>query len=403
MKRLAIRWWHGAIAAALVVAAGAIALTTIPPVYQVSLNGVAVVRSRSLPQIEQALRAETKQQLDRQVTLETEGRSWPYRLADLGMSLPPDAGVERFTDASKQLPWWQRLAWNRPDIAVTVEAIWDENRLHQAIAPVATSVHREPVSAKLTIVAKAPVITAETNGADVDVPALLALLKQQPAAGAIQVPISKTAPIEMTATLEALRIKRLVAEWTTEYDPSIPRAENVEKAASAFNGLMIKPDEVLSYNTTVGPIELNTGWKTAPVIVNGKLVPGVGGGVCQVSTTFYGAALRANLDIVERHQHQLAVSYIPPSEDAAIAQGWEDFRLRNNTEGYLLIETESGGGRVTFRIYGDVPAEQTVKIESHVTSSGGPGLSSEAYRLVYRSGELVKRELLSRDYYLPGS
>jgi vancomycin resistance protein YoaR len=419
LKKLAL-----AAAAGSVVLAAGLLLVLAPPTYQVSLNSRTIAAGHSLPQLEEALRAEAIRQAARQVTLTSEQGRWTYRLSDLGMQLPPEAVVAVFRRDVRALPWWRSLALNRPDVDVAVSPGWDMDRLAQALAPVKQTLDREPVPAKLSIVQKRPVITPETLGALVEPIAVREAVRRMGAAAEVPVPVIDKVPDATEASLQALRIKRLIAEWTTFYDPTIPRGENVEKAARAFNGLMLKPNQVLSYNETVGPIDTSTGWQPAPVIVGGELVPGVGGGVCQVATTFYGAALRANLDIVERHQHQLSVAYIQPSQDAAIAQGWEDLRLRNNTLGHLLIETESGGGTVTFRLYGDLPLDQEVKIESRVLgsipvptktitdsalapgqeivrSAGAPGLESEAYRAVYKGGQLVKRELLSRDSYLP--
>jgi vancomycin resistance protein YoaR len=289
------------------------------------------------------------------------------------------------------------------------------------VAPIRQAAERKPVPATFRIKDRQPVITPEVNGITIVTRKVLAALEH---ADSIEVPLTEVPPEVTTASIKEMGIRKVIAEWSTQYDPSIPRGENVERAARAFNGLVIKPGELLSYNGVVGPVDAENGWKEAWVFENGQVVTGVGGGVCQVATTFYGAALRAGLEIMERHPHQLAVSYIEPSQDAAIAPGYEDLKIRNTTAGYIYVETESGGGRVTFRLYGDAPDGQEIKIESKVLGSrpfttryqadsslkpgqqvvsvaGHAGLVSEAYRAVYQDGKLVKRDLLSRDSYLP--
>ncbi|HYG57119.1 MAG TPA: VanW family protein, partial [Symbiobacteriaceae bacterium] len=420
----ALRWWAAVGVVVLVLSVGLVAVAAIEPAFEVRLGQRAVGEGRSLAELTEALEAEADRQMAREVTLAYQGQTWTYRLGELGRMADAHQLQQSLAEAAASLPWWQRLAWSRPVLALEEAAGWDTARLEAALQPIREAIEQQPVPASLAIIKREPVITPEVDGVVLETSAVLEALKTLGDQSTLELPVTQQAPSVTRATLEAMRIKGLVAEWTTWYDPTIPRAENVERAARAFDGLIVKPGEVLSYNGTVGPVDAANGWKEAFVIVNGELVPGVGGGVCQVATTFYGAALRANLDIMERHQHQLAVSYIDPSQDAAIAQGWEDLKIRNTALGHLYIETEAGDGRVTFRLYGEVPEGQEVKIESRVLGSqpfatkkvvdaklapgqqvvkthGNSGLRSEAYRLVYKSGKLVKREHLGTDSYLP--
>jgi vancomycin resistance protein YoaR len=425
------RWWPAG-ALLLLLAGGGLALTSIEPRYQVLLGDQTVASGRNLPRLAAGLRATWADHQARTMTLTAGDQRWTYTLAELGLP-DGDSLIGLLHDQAASIPWWERLATSRPTIAVEPPPGWLTERLEAALAPIRAAVEKEPIPATFAIDNQTPIVTPETNGVQIEtgqvLQALLAALGAQPhgspnPAAELALPLTPKVPDVTRASLEAMRLKGVVAEWTTYYDPSIPRADNVERAARAFNGLLLKPGEMLSYNATVGPVDYENGWKEAFVIVNGELVPGIGGGVCQVATTFYGAALRANLEILERHQHQLAVAYIDPSQDAAIAQGWEDLKIRNTTLGHLYIETESGGGSVTFRLYGEVPAGQTVKIESEVLgsvpfetrripdpnlapgkqvvrSNGSRGLRSQAFRSVFMNGELVKRERLSQDYYLP--
>lgn len=411
---------------AVLAAAGLTVLFSIVPRYQVWYGQELVGSSRDLAALADRLGDWAHREMEREINLAAEGKTWTYQLSELGLVIAPEDLDAALRAGARELPWWQRLAWSRPSIKVQEHARWDLQRLTAALTPVVQTLSREPVPAELRIENQIPVIQSEVVGQSVEPQVVLQALQSLGTSAELQVPVTTRLPAVTRSSLEQLRIRKLVAELTTHYDPSIPRADNVEKAAAAFDGVMLRPGEILSYNATVGPINTATGWKQAYVIVAGELVEGVGGGVCQVATTLYGAALRANLEIMERHPHQLAVPYVPASQDAAIAQGWEDLKLRNTTLGHLLIRTETGGGAVTFRLYGDLPDDQEVKIESRVLGQrpfptrlvadgalapgqqriklyGSPGLSSEGYRLVYRGGVLVKRELLSRDNYLPST
>lgn len=387
--------------------------------YDLWINGKQVAEELDSDAIRTALTAWSDERKGWLITLEYGGRGWRYSMEELGMLLPMAEAARQVDQGLARRPWWQRSL----EIHLDLSAGWDPARLEAALAPVEEEVERLPLDARLAVEEGAVRIYPSMDGIAVDRDALRRALLAHGEAQRLSLPVQAVKPWQSTEVVEGWGIRRLVAEWTTHYDPTIPRADNVERAARAFDGLVLKPGEILSYNATVGPIDASTGWKEAKVIVAGELVPGIGGGVCQVATTLYGAALRANLEIMERHPHQLAVSYIPPSEDAAVAQGYQDLKIRNTMPGHLLLQTDAWDGTVTFRLYGDLPPGQEVKIESKVTGSvpvptrtvvdpslapgqqvatdGIPGLTSEAYRLVFQNGELVKRERLSQDRYLP--
>lgn len=414
------RWWLAALLLSLVAVLGLAARWQAEPRYSLRVNGETVTGAIDAGGLQEALARWAEEELSRQVMLVHQEKSWSYRLADLGLRFPLEKGREELGRALGGRPWWQREV----EVRLELPAEWEMSRLQAALEPVVKAVQRPPASASLAISGDRVTVVPAVDGQTVEMEALRLELQALRGGERIDLPLMAVEPRVTTEDLERMAIRRLVAEWSTDYDSSIRRAENVERAARALDGLILKPGEILSYNGAVGPVDESNGWQEAYVIVDGELVWGIGGGVCQVATTFYGAALRANLEILERHPHQLAVSYIPPSEDAAVAPGYQDLKVRNTTSGHLLIKTEAEGGRVTFRLYGELPARHAVRIESKVTGSvdfpirevqdpdlapgqrqqvrgGIPGLTSEAYRLLLVDGELVRRELLSRDRYLP--
>lgn len=390
------------------------------PRFHLWVNGEKIGEAHDEGTLREMLSTWATEEMSRVITLRDEGQAWSFPLRDLGLRLPIDKAGADLARRVAERAWWERTV----EIQLELPGEWDLTRMEASLAGVREAVERPPVSASLQPDGDTVRVVSSTVGIRVDPEAVHRALRGLGDEDSLALPVEEVAPEVETEAIERLGIRRLIAEWSTHYDPSIPRADNVERAAEAFDGLILKPGEILSYNATVGPIDAATGWKEAYVIVAGELVPGIGGGVCQVATTLYGAALRANMEILERHQHQLAVGYIPPSEDAAVAQGYQDLKIRNTTPGHLLLKSESGDGTVTFRLYGDLPAGQEVRIESQVTGSlsfptktvidpslepgvqeqvraGIPGLTSEAYRLLFADGQLVKRELLSRDRYLP--
>ncbi|MDY6367391.1 MAG: VanW family protein [Clostridia bacterium] len=219
----------------------------------------------------------------------------------------------------------------------------------------------------------------------------------------------------------------LRAEFTTDYSTSSPeRKHNVFIAAKSLNGAFIDVNAEFSFNKRVGARTEQRGYKSAKIIVNGKFTDGVGGGVCQVSTTLYNAALLAGLKITEKHDHTLAVSYVEPSFDAMVSGG-SDLKFANTTKSPIYIKTSADGNKLTVKIYGE---KQTQKItrksvivgrvepnfekvndekgeypeltvgQEKVISAGKNGIKSEGYLVKSVNGKIVS-ERIRRDYYAP--
>ena len=154
-------------------------------------------------------------------------------------------------------------------------------------------------------------------------------------------------------------IEEFIAEGKSDYTHSIPqRVHNVILAASKFNGILIPKGQVFSFDQTIGDISSLTGYQPAYIIKNGKTILGDGGGVCQVSTTLFRAALNAGLPIIERHAHDYRVGYYEndsqPGFDATVFAPSVDLKIKNDTPGYILIETEVDTEKnlLYFRFYG---------------------------------------------------
>ena len=166
--------------------------------------------------------------------------------------------------------------------------------------------------------------------------------------------VTKTEPEINTGEVNDLGIKELIGVGTSEFRGSISsRVHNVVHAASNFNGVLIKPGETFSFNDTIGDISTYTGYKQAYVIRGNETVLGDGGGVCQVSTTFFRAALDAGLEIVERHPHSYRVGYYEqdsgPGIDATIYHPTVDIKIKNTTPGHILIQTFADPTNMTLR------------------------------------------------------
>lgn len=214
--------------------------------------------------------------------------------------------------------------------------------------------------------------------------------------------------------------------FTSYYKESnVNRSTNVKLASKKINNVILLPGEEFSYNKVVGERTFANGFKEASVYTSSGVVNGLGGGICQVSSTLYNSVLRANLEIVERRNHRYAVSYVPLGTDATVAYGSIDFRFKNNRKYPIKIVASSANGVCTISIMGikeDVEYEvlittnklQTIPYETKYindsslaagtqkqTQYGDYGYKYETYKTLKLDGNVVSSELISNDTYTP--
>lgn len=189
--------------------------------------------------------------------------------------------------------------------------------------------------------------------------AFIKVLESEEVAASLQIPVEKTSPKVATESVNDLGIKELIGRGTSRFRGSISsRVYNINLAATRLNGTLIKPGEVFSFNAALGDVSKLTGYKEAYVIQDGKTVLGDGGGVCQVSTTFFRAALDAGLPIVERRAHSYRVGYYEQDAkaglDATVYSPTTDLKIKNDTPGHILIQAYPDTKNMTlvFEFYG---------------------------------------------------
>jgi len=199
----------------------------------------------------------------------------------------------------------------------------------------------------------------------------------------------------------------VLGSFSTTLAGSVPaRTDNVRRAAQALDGAVLEPGEVLSFNRQVGPRTLERGYQPAPVILRETRQTQLGGGICQVASTLFDAALIAGLTPVERWRHSTPVDYISLGQDATISWGVKDLKLRNDLEQRVRVRTVLLGTTLTFRIEGesetaDLYELETVVGETDQNIGAAGGREVELYRTRRRDGETVARELVHRDVYPP--
>ena len=283
-------------------------------------------------------------------------------------------------------------------------------------------IYKEPQDA---YVQKNPtVVHPEVNGVDfkISVEEAEELLKEDKEEYTI--PLKITKPKKTINNLGEEAFPDLLATFSTRFDGSnYNRNTNIKLAAKKVNGTVILPGEKFSFNTIVGSRTIEAGFKEGTAYVGGKVVPDVGGGVCQVSSTIYNTALLANMQIVERSNHMFTTGYVAASRDATVYYGSLDFVFKNSRKYPIKMVASANGGVCKVSIYGiKEEKEYEVIIQSKITSYINPttiykedptleegkeiveqtaitGCRSEGYKILKLNGKIVSQTLLSKDTY----
>ncbi len=172
----------------------------------------------------------------------------------------------------------------------------------------------------------------------------------------VELKMERVEPEITTEEARAMGITERLSTYTTEFSSANkPRVNNIHVLADALDGTLLAPGETFSFNETIGPRTAEKGYQEANAIVNGELVPQLGGGVCQVGTTIFNTVFFSGLPVVERHNHSLYISHYPKGRDATVSWGGPDFKFKNDTEHWVLISTSYTDSSVTISLYGTDP------------------------------------------------
>lgn len=240
------------------------------------------------------------------------------------------------------------------------------------------------------------------------------------------IPLKITIPEITLNDLGKEAFPQILGTFSTTYNTSNQnRITNLKLASEKIDGTIILPGETFSYNKVVGERTIAKGYKEAAVYAGGKVVDGIGGGICQLSSTLYNSVLYANLEITSRSNHRFLTSYVTAGRDATVSWGTIDFCFKNTRSYPIKITSEVKNGVVTTSIYGiKEEKEYEVVIESKVTEVipystkyvkdstlkedeeeivqyGANGAKSETYKIVKYNGMVVSREQISSDIYSP--
>lgn len=384
-------------------------------------------------QAKELVRQHLEPRLNLPVTFHYSSKQWSVRPKDFGAELRLDEAVQaaaRIGQSSAQLDRVrERLSVARTGVNVPVEVTVDERKFEAWLETIDRAVGQAPVNARLEPTLSGGVrIVPSKPGARLDRTGLLQRFKEKALDTVSRNVWLTLAPVEAeftTADARALGITQVIAAYTTRFDPlERNRTHNIHIAAAAIHGLVLAPGEEFSFNKVVGPRIEEAGFKEAPVVIDGELVPDIGGGICQVSSTLYNAVLLADLKVTQRIAHSIPSTYVPLGQDATVAYDYIDFRFKNDTGSPVMIGAFVQGDQLIVAFYGKeapfrsarleselvrvLPREEVVVLrndlapgEQRVVKEGREGYQVNVWRVAVTHDGRTVRELVSQTVYKP--
>ncbi len=307
---------------------------------------------------------------------------------------------------------------------VKLELNYNKEKLKNEIIEIAKNVDQDVEDASISINGSGINVKESKSGLKVNVEDTLKniIAKLEQGNGKEELIVAKVEPKIKTEQLQ--EVNTLLGSYSTKFDSSVAgRSTNIRLAASRTSDILLMPGETLSYNKATGNRTVANGYKNAPVIVQGVVQEGVGGGVCQVSTTLYNATLYAGLEYVELRNHSIPSSYVSKGRDATVADGSIDFVFKNNLNHPIYIKNYVSGNTVTCQIYGSSKDKQNIEIstntdgvsqapvkkvddptilkgEEKVLEKGRDGYTVSTYRIYKdKQGNVIKKEKVATSYY----
>ena len=367
---------------------------------------------------------------DKQIKMVLDDHVYHLDCSDLIAAHCLNDTVDRLFHLGKNLSWYQKHQWIKNGSAkqYPIYFRYNEDYIDQFIEMIEKDIYREPVNASLQKMPDGTIqIQPEMEGRRLQKEKLKKYIQEKVNNGpwgdmVIQIPVEM---IAAGVTADALScIDTMLASFHTSFAASSPgRAHNIQLAAEKICGTLLMPGEIFSFNECVGPRTKERGFREGPVIIDNKIGSGLGGGVCQVSSTLYNAILKVGIKPIERRCHSVPSKYVGLGLDATVDWGNIDFKFQNTFDYPIWIESDIQNFKLYFNIYSHSSlAKREYAIKNHiyktippktrvledtglppdkisVVQSGQNGYRVKVIRDVYEQGRLVDSEVISDDYY----
>ena len=332
--------------------------------------------------------------------------SWTIKPEDIELNFHIEERVDEALNYTRSKSIWNnikrkgKLNINKP-YNIKIKATYNEVKLSKQLEKIYEKVNVEAVDATFYVEPSGEIKRSESKeGRDVDISKLkddIYNMINKKKIKDINLPVLTLYP--KTSTKQVKSINSILGQFSTSFNDSTSRGSNIHVAGESTSDVLLMPGETFSYNKKTGARNWVNGYQSAPIIVGGKVVNGEGGGVCQVSTTIYNAALLSGLTIDEVHNHSLPSRYAPRGRDATVSYGYTDLKFTNPYTHPVYIKNIVGNGAITSKIYGcNLDRERIViRMEEEYLKDK---ITVKTYRLYLdEENNVMRRELVNTSIY----
>lgn len=332
--------------------------------------------------------------------------SWTIKPEDIELSFHIEERVDEALNYTRSKSIWNnikrkgKLNINKP-YNIKIKATYNEVKLSKQLEKIYEKVNIEAVDATFYVEPSGEIKRSESKeGRDVDISKLkddIYNMINKKKIKDINLPVLTLYP--KTSTKQVKSINSILGQFSTSFNDSTSRGSNIHVAGESTSDVLLMPGETFSYNKKTGARNWVNGYQSAPIIVGGKVVNGEGGGVCQVSTTIYNAALLSGLTIDEVHNHSLPSRYAPRGRDATVSYGYTDLKFTNPYTHPVYIKNIVGNGAITSKIYGcNLDRERiAIRMEEEYLKDK---ITVKTYRLYLdEENNVMRRELVNTSIY----
>lgn len=311
------------------------------------------------------------------------------------------------------------------EINIDLKYVYNENKLEDYLNCLNKEIYTEPVNSMIRINNENIVVTKEKYGYELDKNKMKFIINtklKKLNSNKEVIPIIELKPQDLYKDLK--KINTVLGRFETRFNPrNENRANNIRIAARATNNILLKKGDVFSFNSSIQNAHIDEYFKEAPIIMNGKQDKGKGGGICQVSSTIYNAALYSGLKIINITNHSIPSPYIEKGRDATVSEGYIDLKFSNNYDTPVFIYNQVFGNRIVATIYGNENDKKNIEIytetidiipiktirkgsekinlgEKEIEQEGRKGYKVRTYR-IYKNNDGNKSEYISESYYPP--
>lgn len=379
-----------------------VAFLFVPPNLQVNNKDIGMIKKSELDSVLEKRLAAFE---NNKVEISYEDQVEEYTLSDLGISFKKEKLKEDILESNKA---------NILNFILTAkqgqnfepEVVSDDKKFKKALEVFEDDTAEKPIDAYYKYSQGNVIIVDEEPGYILGKDELQKELLKDPLKDNLKIALNLefTQPEITRKILSKQGIKEKVSSYQTTFNPAnTSRSTNVRLAVNAINGTILAPNETFSFNDIVGQRTAARGYQSSTVFENGRPVSGIGGGICQVSTTLYNTVLLGDFEVVARRNHSISVPYVALSRDATVSWGSQDFKFKNQTDKHLYIHGEVQGNQIIFDIFSTKTPNKRVVLESQTISKDANKYRSRLIKKVFLNNNLAETSVVSTDTYKSSS